>query len=128
LNRETSRELIDRFIAAYNAFDIEGMLTLLAPNIRFENYSGDTLTAFATGIDQFRQLAEQSQATFSERQQRVVSLEFYKDSVIAAIWYRGRLAVPLPNGPAADTILEMEGHSEYSFASDNRIAKIIDRS
>ena len=54
------QRLVERFIAAYNSFDIESMASLLAVDIRFENYSGDILTAAATGIDEFRQLAEQS--------------------------------------------------------------------
>ena len=29
------RELIDRYISAYNAFDIEGMLALVSPDVRF---------------------------------------------------------------------------------------------
>ena len=68
-------EIIHRFIQAYNAFDVAGMLTLLSPDVRFENYSSDALTASASGVDEFRQLAEQSVSMFSMREQRIVSEE-----------------------------------------------------
>jgi len=119
--------LIDRYIAAYNAFDIDGMLALLTPDIRFENYSGGQLTVAAKGIDEFRQLAQQSKDQFSEREQRIIALRFDSDTAVADIAYRGRLAADIPGGPAAGTLLELNGESEFAFR-DGRIATIIDRS
>jgi hypothetical protein len=127
LNEPLAQELIERFIAAYNSFDIKGMLRLVAADIRFENYSGDRLTAAATGIKEFRALAEHAKALFSEREQRITSVELRGSSAVVAIHYRGRLAADLPNGPTAGTVLELEGTSEY-FLRDGRIAKLIDRS
>ena len=86
------QRLVERFIAEYNSFDIESMASLLAVDIRFENYSGDILTAAATGIDEFRQLAEQSKALFSDREQRITSFEFREGSVLVMIQFHGRLA------------------------------------
>ena len=31
------QHLIERYIAAYNAFDIEGMAAVLSPDVRFDN-------------------------------------------------------------------------------------------
>jgi hypothetical protein len=120
-------ELINRYLAAYNAFDVDGMLALLAPEVRFENYSGDQLTAAATGIDEFRQLAEQSKALFSEREQRITALELSEGSIIASIAYRGRLSGDIPNGPRAGTVLALHGRSGFSF-NGGLIIKIVDRS
>ena len=36
--------LVERYVAAYNAFDIDGMLALLARAVRFENHAGGQLT------------------------------------------------------------------------------------
>jgi ketosteroid isomerase-like protein len=121
------KELIDRYLAAYNIFDIDGMLALLSSDIRFENYSGDQLTAQASGIVEFRQLAEQSKALFSEREQRITALELSEDSAIASIAYRGRLAADIPNGPKAGTVLDLHGKSEFWF-NGGQIIKIVDRS
>lgn len=121
------KDLIDRYLAAYNSFDVDGMLSLLSQNVRFENYSGGQLTATTNGIDEFKQLAEQSKSLFSEREQRITSLEFRGDYAIATIAYRGKLAADIPNGPTAGTILDLQGKSEFSF-SNGQITKIVDRS
>lgn len=55
-------QIIQKYIAAYNAFDVEGMLELLSPGMRFENWSGPNLTAEACGTEAFRQLAQRAQA------------------------------------------------------------------
>jgi len=121
------KDLIDRYLAAYNAFDVDGMLSLLSRDVRFENHSGGQLTAATDGIDGFRQLAEQARSLFSEREQRITALEFGDDAAIATIAYRGRLAVDVPDGPSAGTVLDLEGRSEFSFG-DGQITKIVDRS
>jgi SnoaL-like domain len=107
------RPLIDRYIAAYNAFDIDGMLALLSSDVRFENYSEDQLTASASGIEEFRQVAEQSKSLFSEREQRVTALEFNHDAATATISYRGRLAADIPEGPRAGTPLSFKVNQRF---------------
>jgi ketosteroid isomerase-like protein len=121
------KTLIDRYLAAYNAFDIDGMTQVLAPTIRFENYSDDQLTAAATGIEEFRQLAAQSKEFFAEREQRITALVNTEDCLVASIVYRGRLSKDIPNGPSAGMILNLSGTSEFSF-DGGLITKIVDRS
>ena len=123
----TETEIIHRFIQAYNAFDVAGMLTLLSPDVRFENYSSDALTASASGVDEFRQLAEQSVSMFSMREQRIVSLRAHGGVVVVDIAYRGTFAVDLPDGPLAGTLIELKGTSEFSF-DGGLIRQIVDRS
>ena len=127
VNESRAKELIERFIAAYNAFDVDGMVALLSPDIRFENYSADKLTVSTNGVDEFRKLAEQSKPLFSEREQRISSVTFNRGSAIVTIEYRGRLAADVPEGPRAGTIIKLQGISEYSFRG-GRIARIVDRS
>lgn len=121
------KDLIDRYLAAYNAFDVEAMLAQLDPAIRFENYSNGALSAQATGIEAFRQLAEQSRALFSEREQRVTALTQDGGMLVAEIAWRGRLAADVPDGPPAGTLLEMRGRSEFAFGAGG-IVRIVDRS
>jgi ketosteroid isomerase-like protein len=121
------KDLIDRYLAAYNAFDIEAMLAQLGAGIRFENFSGGQLTAETTGIEAFRQLAEQSKSLFSEREQRVTGLSQDGDTIVADIAWRGRLAANVPDGPPAGSLLEMTGRSEFGFGADG-IIRIVDRS
>jgi steroid delta-isomerase-like uncharacterized protein len=127
MTNESGQALVERYIAAYNAFDIDGMLALLAQDVRFEHHTGGELTVATDGIDAFRRLAEQSKGLFSEREQRITHIERSGDTLVAAIAYRGRLAADIPGGPAAGTVLELNGRSEFSFAA-GRIARIIDHS
>lgn len=121
------KELIDRYLAAYKAFDIEAMLAQLDPGVRFENHAGGQVTAEASGIEAFRQLAEQSKQLFSEREQRVTGLTRDGETVVADIAWRGRLAADVPDGPPAGTLIEMSGRSEFAFGPGG-ITKIVDRS
>jgi hypothetical protein len=120
-------QVIQKYIAAYNAFDVAGMLKLLSPEVRFENWSGANITAEASGIDEFRQLAEQAKTMFSEREQRITAFKQGADSVIVSIAYRGQLAVDIPDGPCAGTVLDLNGESEFAFEG-LLISKIVDRS
>ena len=127
MNDSGMQALISRYIAAYNAFDVDGMLALLSPDVRFENYSGGALTVEATGIAEFRRLAEQSRGMFSEREQRITHVQFDANSAVADIDYRGRLAVDIPDGPVAGTVIALQGQSEFHFVG-GRIGKLVDRS
>lgn len=62
-----SRRLIDRYIAAYNAFDVAGMLDVLHPDVEFRNVSGGTETASAHGREEFRALAKRGVKLFRSR-------------------------------------------------------------
>lgn len=121
------KEIIGSYIAAYNSFDVDGMLALLSPSICFENIDGDQVTASTSGADEFRRLAEQSKALFSEREQRILSLRLDCDPAVAMIAFSGRLAKDILGGPSAGTILSVQGQSEFSFEA-GRICRIVDRS
>lgn len=123
----SSHALIERYLASYNAFDVEGMLALLSEDVRFENHSGGALTVASDGLAGFRALAEQAKALFSEREQRVTRWTALADGVQVDIAYRGRLAVDLPNGLTAGSELVLTGSSEFGFR-DGKISRIIDRS
>lgn len=125
---ESQRQsLIDAYLAAYNRFDIDGMLATLAEDIRFENWSGGVLTVASDGSAAFRDLAEQGKAMFSERLQRITSLRSEHGVTVAAIAWNGVLAIDLPDGPGKGERLEVQGESTFRFAGE-RIAAIIDRS
>jgi len=126
MDQARRRAAIDRYLAAYNAFDIDGMLALLAPDVRFENVVDGTVNARASGIDAFRSLAEQGRALFSAREQRLTSLDFDGDTALAGIAWRGTVAADIPDGPPAGTTLELQGRSEFTFDGE-RIARLVDR-
>lgn len=120
------RLAIERYVDAYNRFDVKGMLAELTPDVRFENVSDGEVTASSSGIDEFRRLAELSSAMFSERKQVVTGMAFGEVSVRVGIAWRGVFAVDLPEGPTVGTVIELRGESEFEFSGD-RICRIIDR-
>ncbi len=116
MNDADKQALVERYIAAYNAFDIDGMVALLSDDVRFENHAGGVLTTTTDGRDAFRALAEQSRRLFSVREQRVTSWRFDPERTIVEIDYRGTLAQDVPGGPAAGIELALKGRSEFGFA------------
>lgn len=121
------RSLIDRYIAAYNAFDIEGMLEVVHDDVEFRNIAAGETTASTSGKPALRQLAEQSKGLFSERRQEITSFDVEGDCASAGISYEGVLAVDLPNGLTAGDTLRLTGRSEFGFR-DGAIDRITDHS
>ncbi len=94
------RHLIEHYLQAYNRFDIDAMLAVLAHSVRFENHSGGQLTMVTEGIDAFGELARQSAPLFREREQRLLELIFKDGVVLASIDWRGVFAQDIPMVPA----------------------------
>jgi hypothetical protein len=127
MNGNEMQDLIERYIAAYNGFDLDGMFALLAEDVHFENISGGQVTASAIGLANLRILAEQSAALFSEREQRITSIRFDDESAVVGITFRGVLAADVLGLSSAGETLELVGESEFGFTGE-RIGRIIDRS
>ncbi len=122
------RALVERYLAAYNAFDVDGMLAVLAPDVRFENWSDGELTNSTDGIDAFAALARLARTRFSAREQRIAApVRRDGNDLVVTIDWRGTLAADVPDGPPAGTELALRGESAFAFA-DGKIARIVDRS
>lgn len=119
--------VVERYVAAYNAFDVDAMLALLTDDIHFENHAGGRLTAAANGIAAFRELAQYACTLFAAREQRIARLDTDGDRAVAAIDYSGTLAADVPGGLVAGAALELAGTTEFTFR-DGLICKLVDRS
>jgi hypothetical protein len=87
METKAKKDLIERFVRAYNSFDVEGMMALMHPECSFQNISGGEVTASATGIHQFRELVETAKALFSTRSQTITAYEFEQEAVTVDIDY-----------------------------------------
>jgi ketosteroid isomerase-like protein len=125
MTNEEQKKIIQNYITAYNSFDIDGMVALAHPKVVFKNIAGGKVTAEASGADQYRELAIQSKALFSSRQQEATNLKFTENIVTADIAYEGILAVDLPNVMNAGEKLRLNGRSEFEF-KDGKIYRIDD--
>ena len=61
------------------------------------------------------------------REQKRVSLRVEDRHAIAVVMFKGILARDIEDGPAAGSMIELTGKTEFEF-SDGRITRIIDRS
>jgi hypothetical protein len=119
--------LISDYIRAYNHFNVEGMLSLMHPDVVFENISGGNVNAVASGIDELRELANRAGAMFSSRRQAITAFNSDDNSATAEIDFEGVLAVDLPNGMKAGETLRLKGRSEFEFR-DGKLYRITDTS
>lgn len=127
MDLDEQRSLIDRYLVAYNAFDIDGMMATIHRDVQFKNVSGGEVNATASGADEFRQLAEQSKGLFSAREQTVRAFESDGDRAVVEVGYEAVLAADLPNGMKAGETLRLDGRSEFVFR-DGRIYRLADYS
>lgn len=118
-------KLVERFIAAYNGFDVDGLIALLHPACSFRNVSGGQVSASADGIEEFRKLAQMSMSMFAARRQTITEFRWDGDTLIVEIDFEGTLRADIPDGPKAGEILALHGRSEYRF-QDGRIVHLTD--
>jgi ketosteroid isomerase-like protein len=128
MTEQEKRDLISRYLSAYNSFDVEGMVEPLHPDIEFENVSGGEVDASASGIEAFRKMAEKATGLFASRRQTVTSFEVGEDGGISIrVAYEGTLAQDVSGGLSAGETISLEGRSEFRF-KDGKIARIVDHS
>lgn len=116
MNREA---VIQKYIDAYNNFDVEGMVANLASTVKFINISDGVINMSITGLDAFKDQAEQAKAYFSERTQSITSLTHNNDQTIIEINYEAVLAVDFPNGMKKGEKLNLNGRSIFEFYDDS---------
>jgi ketosteroid isomerase-like protein len=121
------RALVERYLTAYNDFDIPGMLAVLDPAVEFRNVANGEITATAEGIEEFRQLAEQGATLFRSRRQTVTDYAADGERATVGIDYVGVLAADLSPELRAGETLRLSGRSTFVFRH-GRIARIIDES
>ena len=121
------RAMIERYIKAYNAFDVEGMLQVMAPEVVFENVSGGERTVRTEGVDALRELALQSAPLFKSRKQTILGYREESDRAFVDIAFEGVFAVDLPGGIRAGQTLSLQGQSEF-HVDRGRITYLADRS
>jgi hypothetical protein len=122
INREA---IIQNYITGYNQFDIERMVVDFDENIVFENISNDESNMLLTGLQAFREQAEQAKQYFSERTQTVKSFKHHNDKTEIELDYKATLAMDLPNGLKKGEELHLQGKSLFAF-SGNKIVGLTD--
>lgn len=125
MHAEAKRVLIDTYIQAYNNFDIEKMLSVVHVEIEFANMENGEVNASASGIDDFRRMAEQSKNLFESRNQRITRFFEKENMAVIDVDYEAVLAANLAIGIETAEKLRLKGLSEFVF-KDGKICKITD--
>jgi ketosteroid isomerase-like protein len=107
------RELIERYLAAYNRMDVDGMVATMHREVVFENYTAGVLSVRTFGADELRHLAESSSFLFSARRQVILTYEERDGTATVHILFDGTFAVDLPNGVRAGQSITLNGRSEF---------------
>ena len=121
------RAVIDRYLGAYNALDVPGMLATLHPDVEFRNVAGGEVTAAAHGREQFRALAEHAATLFRSRRQTVREYDEEGEHVRIAVDFEGELAADLGPALRAGDTLRLAGRSTFTFR-DGVIVELVDES
>lgn len=120
-------EVIARYIASYNARDIDGMIDCVTEDVVFENISNSGQSMRLDGKDMMRQVADLSGNAFSYRRQRLVNVVTGAGKAAAEIEFEGKAAVDLPNGIRAGETVKIRGASFFEFRG-NLLCRIADYS
>jgi steroid delta-isomerase-like uncharacterized protein len=121
------REMIKKYVSAYNHFDIDGMLECFADECIFKSVSGGRCTVTCNGKSQLRELAAQSAAYFLERTQQITNWIISDSQATIEVQYRAVLKRDLPNGLKAGEELSLLGVSIFRFDGD-KITELTDYS
>jgi ketosteroid isomerase-like protein len=125
MDEDEKRSLVECYLAAYNAFDIDVMMAVIHPDIEFKNVSGGEVNATTSGAGDFRLLAEKSSELFRSRKQKILTFWSNADQASIAVAFEGVLASDLPNRMKAGETLRLNGRSEFTFC-DGKIYRIKD--
>ena len=121
------KNVIERYIQAYNKFDVDGMIRDMRNDFVFENITNGNVDLETSGLAEFKVQAEKAKDIFSEQKQTIIGWDFQADTVTIEINYEGVLAIDLPDGAMKGDTLELNGTSEFCFHG-SKIFRLIDRS
>ena len=121
------RDLIDRYLAAYNQFDVDGMLAVMHPDVEFRNVAAGEVTVASHGREEFRALAERAVTLFASRRQTVRDYGGDGEQAWITVDYEGVLAADLGPELQAGTAIRLSGRSTFGYR-DGLIVQLVDES
>ncbi len=110
-----TEDMISRYIACYNARDIEGMLACVTDDVVFENISNHGQSMRLEGKEAMAQVAELSGNAFSYRRQRLLNFVEGMGKAAAEVEFEGKAAVDLPDGTRAGETVRVRGASFFEL-------------
>lgn len=118
-------KIIQNYINGYNQFDIDKMIADFDESIVFENIQNNEVNMTLTGINEFKEQAENAKAYFSTRLQTITAFNHLESKTEIEIDYYAVLAMDFPNGMKIGDELNLKGKSVFEF-SGSKISKLSD--
>ena len=118
MNATKAQLLVEKYIEAYNRFDVAAMLACVQPDVQFEHSTNGDVTVRLVSKEAFESLAIRAAAWFSERTQRITAFRWLNEQAEADLDYFAVTATDLPNGVKAGTTLRFSGYSRFSFREE----------
>ncbi|MBX0331693.1 nuclear transport factor 2 family protein [Pontibacter sp. HSC-14F20] len=116
------KEIIEKYISAYNHFDVEGMLLCLHKEVEFRNISNGEVNLFLQGIVALREQAERAAKLFKEREQVMLHYQEQQNTAEVTIAYRAVLATNFSEELKAGDTLELKGKTIFGFQQEKIIS------
>lgn len=117
--------IIKNYVEGYNQFDIDKMIVDFKDDVVFENIQNGEVNMTLTGINEFREQAENAKVYFSTRSQTITTFNHFDSKTEIEIDYYAVLAMDFPNGMKTGEELNLKGKSIFEF-SDDKILKLSD--
>ena len=127
MKQQEMKDIIDKYLKAYNLFDIDGMLACMHDDVEFKNISGGNINLTTNGIKELRSAAEQAKSIFEYRYQKINKYHFENDISSIEIDYEGVLSKDIPNGLRSGERIKLKGRSVFKF-KDGKIVSLSDYS
>jgi len=128
MDKEEIRNIVLKYIDAYNVCDIEKISSLLDKDITFKNIANNTTIATAEGISSFTDMISKSTSIFSERNMELITISVENNEVFFETFFTGILNKDLNENILSGDELRIDGHSEFKFNDKNLIYSITDYS
>jgi len=121
------KDIFMRYVSAYNAKDVSGMLACFDEACVFENFSAGKITVRTESKAELEALARKSAEAFDTREMKVIAVIEGADRLAAEIDYHAVLRADLAPELKAGNQLELRGVSICEFSGD-RIVRLSDYS
>ena len=119
------KAIVEKYIDAYNNFNIEDMMSCFLQTASFENVSNASGSICLQGVDEIKKLANKSKEFFISRKQEVLHWHEGKDHVVVEILYKAVLNIDFSDTLKKGNSLELKGVSIFEF-KNGKISRLVD--
>jgi hypothetical protein len=115
MDNEKKEIIIQNYLAAFNNFDLEGMMADFGEGILFKNVSKHHEELESYGITTFKKQAIFARKIFSSRKQLPLAFYHENERTLVDISYEATIGMDLPNGMKEGQKIQMSGKSIFEF-------------